>query len=476
LHFTEHLLFSRTCISTLARYLFFYEVLVTESIQHKQKGNPSMPKPNSFRWFQLAVGVIAMVATANLQYGWTLFVRPIADKFHWSEAAIQVAFTLFILAQTWLVPLVAYMTDRFGPRVMVAGGGVFVGLAWCINSVADSLTLLYIGGIAGGIGAGIVYTTSVGSALKWFPDRRGLAAGITAAAYGAGAAITVVPISNMIKNSGYEQAFLVFGIAQGIIILVASLLLQVPTAADVPKVAESEAMMLKQSSQDCSPQEMIRTPIFWVLYAMFTTVATGGLLAVAQMGPVAKSFGVADTQVSLIGITMAALPFALSLDRILNGITRPFFGWVSDIIGREKTMFIAFTLEGFAIMLLLRFANDPILFVMLTALTFFAWGEIYSLFPAISGDLFGRKYATTNYALLYTAKGVASLLVPIGSVLKAATGSWEPIFYVAIAFDFIAALLALFVLRPLSVKWLAKAAVKTQAETDAKSAAATAKV
>jgi len=180
----------------------------------------------------------------------------------------------------------------------------------------------------------------------------------------------------------------------------------------------------------------------------------GGLMATAQLGPIATDYKVAKTSVSLLGITMAALPFALSLDRILNGLTRPFFGWVSDHIGRENTMFIAFGLEGVGILLLISFAHVPLLFVVFSGLVFFAWGEIYSLFPATCGDLFGRKFATTNYGLLYTAKGTASLLVPLGNVLQAATGSWMPIFILAIAFDWIGAGLALFVLKPLRIRWV----------------------
>ncbi len=395
-----------------------------------------------------------MVMIANLQYGWTLFVNPIAAKFHWTKAAIQVAFTLFVLTETWLVPFEGYLVDVFGPRLLVAAGGVLVGVAWVINSQAATLTTLYLGAIVGGVGAGIVYGMAVGNALKWFPDRRGLAAGLTAAGFGAGSALTIVPIYNMIKGSGYQSAFLFFGIIQGVIVLAAAGFLRAPKKGEVPVVAARPA--LHQSTRDYTPMEMVRTPAFWLQYVMMTMVATGGLMAVAQLAPMAKDYKVADLPVSLFGITMAALPFALSLDRILNGLTRPFFGWVSDHIGRENTMFIAFGLEGLAIILLLQLAHIPIMFVVLSGLVFFGWGEIYSLFPSINGDLFGRKFATTNYGVLYTAKGMASLLVPIGSVLKASTGSWVPIFMVAIAFDFIAALLALFALKPLCMRWVAR--------------------
>jgi OFA family oxalate/formate antiporter-like MFS transporter len=399
----------------------------------------------------LAVGIVGMVAVANLQYGWTLFVNPIDSKFHWGKAAIQVAFTLFVLAETWLVPLEGYLVDRFGPRWLVAIGGVLVGAAWWVNAQASSLFALYTGGLIGGVGAGIVYGTSVGNALKWFPERRGLAAGLTAAAFGAGSALTIVPIANIINTRGYEVAFLYFGLGQGLVVIVCALLLRAPRKDEVPVVTTSK---VQQSVRDFTPVEMMKTPVFWLLYVMMTMLAMGGLMATAQLGPIAVDYKVGSIPVSLLGITMAALPFALSLDRVLNGLTRPFFGWVSDHIGRENTMFIAFGLEGIGILLLITFAHIPVLFVVFSGLVFFAWGEIYGLFPAMCGDLFGKKFATANYGLLYTAKGTASLLVPLGNVLKAATGSWMPIFIAAIVFDWIGALLAFFVLKPLRIHWV----------------------
>jgi MFS transporter, OFA family, oxalate/formate antiporter len=410
----------------------------------------SRASAGSHRWLQLIFGIVAMVMIANLQYGWTLFVDPLSKSNNWTRAAVQVAFSVFVLCETWLVPFEAYLVDRFGPRLLVLVGGILVGVAWAINAAAGSLEMLYLGAVVGGIGAGIVYGTSVGNALKWFPDRRGLAAGLTAAGFGAGSALTIIPISNVINASGYRAAFLEFGVIQGIVVVLVALFLRAPKAGEVAQV--SVAPRVLQSGRDFAPQDAVRTPVFWLLYVMFTMVAMGGLMATAQLGPMATDYKVANVPVSLVGITLAALPFALSLDRIMNGITRPFFGWVSDHIGRENTMFIAFTLEGLAILALITFAYVPALFVVLTGLAFFAWGEIYSLFPAISGDIFGRKYATTNYGLLYTAKGTASLLVPVGSVLQAATGSWMPIFLVAVAFDFITALLALFVLKPLRLR------------------------
>jgi OFA family oxalate/formate antiporter-like MFS transporter len=404
------------------------------------------------RWGQLLIGIICMIATANLQYGWTLFVNPIDAKYHWGRAAIQVAFSIFVLTETWLVPIEGYLIDKFGPRVMVFLSGFLIATSWVLNSYANSLTLLYIAAAIGGVGAGIIYGGCVGNALKWFPDRRGLAAGLTAAGFGAGSAATIIPIANMIKASGYEAAFFWFGLAQGAVVLLFALFLRAPAAADVPA-----SQTVQQSRKDFTWQEVIRKPIFWVMYSMFVMVGIGGLMATAQLAPIAKDFKVDGVAVTLLGLTLPALTFALSIDRVLNGVCRPFFGWVSDQIGRENTMFIAFLVEGIGIYALLMLARDPVSFVILSGLVFFAWGEIYSLFPAMCTDLFGKKFATVNYGLLYTAKGTASLLIPLSSLLFDATGkSWTAVFIVAAILNIIAALMALFVLKPMRQRFMAK--------------------
>ena len=413
------------------------------------------------RWGQLIFGIICMVMIANLQYGWTLFVTPIDQKYHWGRAAIQVAFTIFVLTETWLVPIEGYLIDKFGPRVMICGSGFLVGIAWMINAYADSLALLYLAAAIGGIGAGVVYGGSVGNALKWFPDRRGLAAGLTAAGFGAGSALTVVPIANMIASSGYEAAFWWFGIAQGIVVMLVALLLRAPEAGEVVAPA---APAVQQTPRDYSPSEVLaplatrdfyRSP-FFIMYLMFVMVGAGGLMAIAQLAPIANDYKIAGVPVSILGLTLPALTFALTIDRVLNGVCRPFFGWVSDQIGRENTMFIAFFLEGIGIYALLYFASNPFLFVILSGLVFFAWGEIYSLFPATCTDIYGRKFATTNYGMLYTAKGTASLLVPLANVLTSATGSWHAVFYVAAILNIIAAVMALAVLRPMRLRAMAQ--------------------
>jgi len=400
--------------------------------------------PAAVRLVQLGVGIVCMVMIANLQYGWTLFVIPIDQKYHWGRAAIQVAFTIFVLTETWLVPVEGWLVDTFGPKIVVFVGGVLVALAWAINSAADTLLVLYLAAAIGGIGAGAVYGTCVGNALKWFPDRRGLAAGLTAAGFGAGSALTIIPIQGMIQTSGYEATFLWFGLGQGLVVVVLSLALRAPVTGEAPP-----STRLRQTARDYTPLEVLGSPIFWVMYVMFVLVAAGGLMATAQLAPIANDFQIAKIPVSLLGLTLPALTFALSIDRVLNGLTRPFFGWVSGQIGRENTMFIAFGLEAAGIWALSQFGRDPMLFVILSGVVFFAWGEIYSLFPSTCTDVYGVKYATTNAGLLYTAKGTASLLVPLASVLAAASGDWRAVFLVAALMNVAAAIMALAVLKPL---------------------------
>jgi OFA family oxalate/formate antiporter-like MFS transporter len=394
----------------------------------------------------LIIGITCMVMIANLQYGWTLFVGPIDAKYHWGRASIQVAFTIFVVLETWLVPVEGYLVDRFGPRWITVIGGLLCGIAWSINSVADSLPMLYFAAALGGIGAGGVYGTCIGNALRWFPGRRGLAAGLTAAGFGAGSALTIVPIANMIKVSGYQHTFLTFGLIQGIVVFVLGFLILVPPAS---LMTAPSKLAPGASRLQAKPVEMVKTPVFWVMYAMFVMMATGGLMAVAQLAPIAKDFKVADVPVSLLGLTLPALTFALTIDRILNGLCRPFFGWVSDNIGRENTMFIAFTLEGVGILALANLGTNPVMFVILSGIVFFGWGEIYSLFPATVSDTFGTKFATANAGLMYTAKGTAALLVPYANVLSSKTGSWHLVFMLAAGLNLVAAAMAILVLKPM---------------------------
>ncbi len=413
----------------------------------------ALERPASFRWMQLVMGIICMAMIANLQYGWTLFVNPLSEAHGWSKAAIQVAFTIFILTETWLVPIEGWAVDKWGPRPVVLFGGLLCAIGWVMNSFASTLFVLYVAAAISGIGAGAVYGTCVGSALKWFPDRRGLAAGLTAAGFGAGSAATIIPISAMIENRGYQDTFLYFGIGQGMVVILLAMMMARPPH-NAAKVAKKKNPHVLQTTADFTPSQMVRKPVFWVMYLMFVLVAAGGLMATAQMGPIAKDFEIDGVKFNIMGMVLPALTFALAIDRVLNGLTRPFFGWVSDQIGREKTMFIAFALEAVGIMALYYFGRDPIMFVILTGLVFFAWGEIYSLFPATTADTFGTRNAAGNAGLMYTAKGTASIFVPLSSVITAASGSWEAVFFIGCGMNAVAAILAWWVLKPMRKRFI----------------------
>ncbi len=419
------------------------------------------------RWIQLVAGIVAMMAIANLQYAWTLFTNPIKDHLHTSLPLVQLTFTVFIALETWLVPFEGAMIDRIGPRLMLGIGGILVGLGWVGAGSAESLRSLYVWYGIGGIGAGFVYGGTIGNALKWFPDHRGLCVGLTAGAYGIGTAISVSPIASMIKNSGYQHTLIVFGIIQGTIVLVAALFFAKPPEGWMPAGWKEKEQKIKaavpSSAVDMTPVEMVKTGSFWIIYFMMTLVAFGGLVVTAQLNPMAKSYHV-DKIVVFGGMT--ALVLAIEVDRVLNGLTRPFWGWVSDHIGRENTMFIAFGAEALAVFALLHLIHRPLWFIMLSGLCFFAWGEIFSLFPSITGDLFGRKWATTNYGIVYTAKGTASFFAGFGAAwLFQRTGSWTRVFWIMIGCDLLAALLALFWLKPVAKRTIqhAEAGLRTPA-------------
>jgi MFS transporter, OFA family, oxalate/formate antiporter len=408
------------------------------------------------RWVQLWLGVLCMALIANLQYAWTLFVDPIHVARGWSLTEIQWAFSIFIATETWLTPAAGAIVDRLGPRtgpsMTIGAGGLLVGIGWVINAYADSLTLLYMGAAVSGTGAGAIYATCVGNAVKWFPDRRGLAVGLTAAGFGAGAALTVIPIRLTIGAAGYAQAFLWFGIGQALILIIIARVLRGP---DRPIVLANKAnASLQQTSASSTSMEMLRSPVFWLLYVMFLGVSASGLMATAQLGPIAKDYGISNTAIFFGASTLSV---ALVVDNVLNGLARPFFGGLSDRIGRENTMALAFTLGAASYWLLAVAGSTPWAFVLCAGLIFFTWGEIFSLFPSTCTDTFGPKYATANASLLYTAKGTSAFLVPLANVLKTATGSWEAVFLAAAATNVVVVLLALFVLRPLRTNQMQRA-------------------
>ncbi|WP_293779021.1 oxalate/formate MFS antiporter [uncultured Oxalicibacterium sp.] len=420
-------------------------------MSEEQTIGQQVPAQTGFRnrWVQLILGILCMGLVANLQYGWTLFVEPMNAKHQWGTAAIQLAFSIFIVTETWLVPIEGWLGDKFGPRPVVAGGAIFAGIGWVLNSMADSLPLLYTAAVISGIGAGCVYGTCVGNALKWFPDRRGLAAGLTAAGFGAGAAITVIPIANMIASDGYEKTFLTFGILQGVVIFALALFLVRPRA---PKAAANGKKIVEAA--DYTPKQMLKTPVFWLIYVIYVGVAAGGVMATAQLGPIAHDYGIAGTPITLFGATLPLLTMALSIDNVANGITRPLCGMISDKIGRENTMLIVFIGEGLALLGLMQWGHNPYAFMVFAALIFMFWGEIFSIFPAICGDTFGSKFASANAGTLYTAKGAAAALVPVASLL-AVGGNWNRVFILAAIVTITAGIAAKFLLAPMRKRFIA---------------------
>jgi MFS transporter, OFA family, oxalate/formate antiporter len=404
------------------------------------------------RWIQLIAGIFAMMAVANLQYAWTVFTKPIQAHMHATLVDVQWTITLFIALETWLVPIEGYLVDRIGPRFMLGVGSLAVGLGWIGSGEAETLRGLYFWYGLAGVGAGMVYGGTIGNTLKWFPDHRGLCVGLTAGAYGIGTALTIIPVSNMLKASGYQHTFIVWGIIQGFVVLAAALFLARPPVGWSPPGWKAKQAAIKTrvqtSAADMTPLQMLRQPSFYVVYMMMTMLAFGGIVVTVQLSPMAVSYHVDKV---IVAFGMTALVLAIEIDRVLNGLTRPFWGWVSDHIGRENAIFISFILEAIAVFALLRLISHPIWFIALSGLCFFAWGNIYSLFPSITADLYGRKWATTNYGIVYTAKGVATLFAAPGAAwLFEKTGSWTKVFWAMIICDLIAAFMALLWLKPLA--------------------------
>jgi len=377
------------------------------------------------RWFQLVASLIAMIMIANLQYSWTLFVKPVQMGTGWKLSDIQLAFTLFILFQTWVQPVQGWLIDRMGPRIFISVAAVLCGIGWSGLGMATSLPMFWSLYILAGIGAALVYGGCIGGALKWFTDKRGLAAGLIAGGYGGGAALFTPMIAWVLSHQGYRAAFLYTGVFQGAIILIVAQFLRHPDPGAQPAAAQTVAARPAAASgvgtRQFTTGEMLRTPQFYLLYAMFVMMATGGLLVTANAGPMAASWG----------ISVAALTLATSLNAMANGASRIFWGWVSDKTGRELAMGIAFLLQAACLMLVLTVGRlSGALFTVSLVLVFLTWGEVFSLFPSLVGDYYGAKNATSNYGVMYSAKGVASIIGGVVAALLYETfGSWDACFY-----------------------------------------------
>jgi len=389
------------------------------------------------RWVQLGGSVLAMVMIANLQYAWTLFVQPIQQATGWKLSDIQWGFTLFILFETWVMPLEGWLIDRMGPRLFLTIASVLCGVGWTALGSVETLGQLYFFYSVAGVGAAFVYSGAIAAALKWFPDRRGLASGLIAAGFGSGSALFIPIIAYLIRHHDYRTAFLYTGVGQGLLILAAAQVLRNPAPGLSPARGSGIAgsLRVRRTSEPFTTREMLRTPHFYVLYLMLVMMATGGLLVTAHAGPVGREWN----------ISMTALTAALALDRISNGASRVFWGWISDRWGRETTMFAVFTLHAACLLAVLWIGRrSGVLFAVTLVLTFFTWGEIFSLFPSTVGDYFGSNNASSNYSFLYTAKGVASIIGGgLSALLFERFGSWSAAFYGCAALALLSALMAL---------------------------------
>ncbi|TDQ23342.1 oxalate/formate antiporter [Raoultella sp. BIGb0149] len=400
------------------------------------------------KWTQLTLGLICMASISSPQYVWTLLTRPLTEKLGVGLAELQVTFSLLIILQTFFSPFQGRLVEKFGPRLLISLGTVMAGLSWVLSAQVNGLAALYlVYGCLGGLGTGIVYIGVVGLMVKWFPQHRGFAAGAVAAGYGMGAIMTTFPISLSLVSNGLEQTMTIFGIIFAAVGLLASQGLRLPPDRGALPVSQRVA----QSTRQFTSREMLRQPLFWLMFAMMAMMSTSGLMVTSQMAVFAEDFGISKAVV----FGMAALPLALTIDRFTNGLTRPLFGFISDRYGREQTMFIAFALEGVAMMLWLACRDDPLLFVLLSGVVFFGWGEIFSLFPSTLTDTFGSEYAAANYGWLYISQGIGSIFGgPLAALLYQHTHGWHVVFSCAIALDFVTAALAIGLLKPWRARFI----------------------
>ncbi len=402
----------------------------------------------STRWVQLGLGLICMMAISSPQYVWTLFTKPLGISLGASASQVQTTFAILIVLQTFFSPFQGWLVERFGPRLLIAAGAALTGLSWVLAAQATTLWGLYATyGLLGGLGTGIVYVGVVGQMVGWFPDRRGFAVGVVAAGYGIGAMLTNFPIDDSLKANGYGPTLVKFGLILGAVGVVAALGLRAAPSALVAQTRQRSGVA------DVDTPTMLRQPLFWLMFAMMTMMSTSGLMVTAQIVPFANDLGIGK----LVIWGFAAIPLILTVDRVCNGLTRPFFGWVSDRIGRENTMVLAFGLEGVAMAVWLATMSNPVLFVLMSGVVFFGWGEIFSLFHSTLTDTFGAEHATKNYGCLYIAQGIGAIFGgPLASLLHDYAGSWSPVFGLAIGADLLTAALAILLLKPMRARYLAR--------------------
>jgi len=377
----------------------------------------------------------------NLQYAWTLFAEPMV-KAHaaqgWSLSEVQWGFGLFIAAGTWAMPFFASYIDKIGPRFFMIASGLLCAVGWGALGYVPNLLSFYVLFCMAGIGVACVYACGVSTAVKWFPDKRGIASGIITAGYGGGAFLFNPIFDYLIQAIGYSDTFIWTGITHGALIALSGLVMVNPPASYKVAAAAAKPNVRRHDLQ-FTYGEMLRTPQFYFLFVAMLSVAIGGLMVTASVKPVATDFG----------ISHGALTVALVLYPLANALSRILWGSVSDSFGRERTMFVAFLLQAIFLLALTTLGRQgDAIWVALVALVFLTWGELYVLFPAVLADLYGSKNSAGNYAFLYSAKGFASLVgAGLATNLFEMAGTWDYAFFASAGLALLAAFMALYVRR-----------------------------
>ncbi|MBV7276915.1 oxalate/formate MFS antiporter [Clostridium sp. PL3] len=384
------------------------------------------------RWVQLISACLAMIMIANLQYAWTLFTTPLVKSLHSSLVAVQYAFTLFIMFETFVQPVGGLLLDKFGTKLMFALAGILIGGGWAMLGQASSVPMLYFFYAAAGVGAAIIYGGSVSVAVRWFPDKRGLASGLIAGAFGIGSMPFVPIIQKILNTSGPAQAFMSTGVFQGVIVVIIAFILHYPIDTKMSSQKE-KAAKVDPSKIGFSPSEVLKTPHFWIIWTMFLSISIGGLVVTANTKP----FG------TKLGIASSFIVAAVMLNSLANGVGRVFWGSVSDRLGRTKTMCLSFGLNAIFLFLLPVFGGSSgVAYVVLLMCVMFTWGQLFSLFPSLNADIFGSTYAATNYGFIYSGKGFASILGGGLGAALAAHYSWGVVFTVAALFSLYACVMS----------------------------------
>jgi OFA family oxalate/formate antiporter-like MFS transporter len=432
--------------------------LPVEEVQPENSAVAPAPEGKN-RWIQLIAGILVMVVLSNYQYAFTLFTPGMREQFPGTPYSnIALIFSIFVLFETWPVPVAGVLIDTFGIRRLMIAGSILVSLGWIVaGTAATSVAQLYLlYGVITGLGTGIIYLAIVANAIKWFPDRRGLAAGLTAAGFGGGSALTPIPISLTIHAIGWGHAMAIWGAIQGLVIFALALVVSFPPQGWTP--AGWDATTVKsvvQTKVDYSWRQTLRMPEFYLLYFIHFLISLGGLMTLGNLSEIARSLQV--EKATVLGVSIVA--FAATANGIANTASRIVWGSTSDRVGRENTMTIVFLLEAVSIFFVTQITGNPVLFVIIFPIVFLGYGQINTLLSATTGDLFGTRNVSANFGMIYTGKGAAAMFSGWGAaaIASAFAGSFAAPYYIAAVCDVFAAALAFFALKPIARRTVARA-------------------